>query len=53
MGRPLEDAPKGSLFRQRCRGVERIAGSLTDYDVTFLSDAIGAENLPAYEASIR
>lgn len=23
------------------------------YDVTFLSDAIGAENLPAYEASIR
>jgi ureidoacrylate peracid hydrolase len=23
------------------------------YDITFLSDAIGAENLPAYEASIR
>ena len=22
------------------------------YDVTFLSDAIGAENMPAYEASI-
>ncbi len=34
-----------------CESTGRHAAEL-GYDVTFLSDAIGAENLPAYEASI-
>ncbi|MEV8311674.1 isochorismatase family cysteine hydrolase [Streptomyces flavidovirens] len=35
-----------------CESTGRSAGE-HGYDVTFLSDAVGAENIPAYEASIR
>ncbi|MBT2530477.1 cysteine hydrolase [Streptomyces sp. ISL-99] len=35
-----------------CESTGRTAGEY-GYDITFLSDAIGAENIPAYEASIR